>query len=264
MAAFSSRRAEGLPDRPRTPWAGWSIATLSDVRHAISMTNFVLVHGGFVGGWYWSEVAQRLEKAGHRVDVVEQLPSVGLDPATLGDLAADAAVVRRLVDGVGEPVVLVGHSSGGMVITELADHPSVAHSVYLAALWPQRGQSLMDMFAGGPPLTWAAPQNDGTLTVTDDLELLRQTLCADVDKQRAEAELRRMMPQSIASATAASSAPDRGHPTTYIICEQDQAIPPAAQEQMAAAADHVERLASSHQPMVSMPDELAMTLGRVH
>jgi pimeloyl-ACP methyl ester carboxylesterase len=88
--------------------------------------------------------------------------------------------------------------------------------------------------------------------------------CADVDKQRAEADLRRFLPQSIASATAPSTAPDRAHPTTYIICERDQAIPPAAQEQMAAAADHRHRLPSSHQPMTSMPDELADALGRFH
>jgi pimeloyl-ACP methyl ester carboxylesterase len=178
------------------------------------MANFVLVPGGFVGGWYWGGVAQRLEKAGHRVDVVEQLPSAGPDPATLGDLAADPAAVTQCVERVGEPVVLVGHSYGGMVITELADHPGVAHSVYLAAFWPSRGRSVMDMFSGGPPPTWFAP--------------------------------------------------DRGHPTTYIICEHDQALPPVVQEQMAAAADHVERLPSSHHPMVSLPDELAATLGRAH
>jgi hypothetical protein len=71
-----------------------------------------------------------------------------------------------------------------------------------------------------------SPHDDGTLRTTDDLELLRQTLCADVDKQRAYANLRRFLPQSIASATGASTAPDRRHPTTYIICEQDQALPP--------------------------------------
>ena len=60
-----------------------------------------------------------------------------------------------------------------------------------------------------------------------------------------------------------SSAPDRKHPTTYIICEQDKAIPVAAQEQMAAAADRIERLPASHQPMASMPDKLAETLARV-
>jgi pimeloyl-ACP methyl ester carboxylesterase len=227
------------------------------------MTTFVLVHGGFIGGWYWSEVADRLRGAGHRVEVIEQLPSAGTDPAALGDLAADADVVRRAVERMGEPVVLVGHSYGGMVITELADHPAVAHSVYLAAFWPQRGQSLMDVFTAGPAPTWMSPHDDGTLRTTDDLALLRRTLCADVDEQRAYTDLRRLLPQSIASATAPSTAPDRGHPTTYVICEQDQALPPAAQEQMATAADHRYRLPSSHQPMASMPDVLADTLGRI-
>lgn len=121
----------------------------------------------------------------------------------------------------------------------------------------------MDVLAGSPPLTWITPRDDGTLVATDDLEVLRQALCADVDKELAEAELRRMVLQSTASVTAASSAPERRHPTTYIICGNDRVIPPAAQEQMAARADHVERLASSHQPMVSMPRGLAAVLDRV-
>jgi hypothetical protein len=72
-----------------------------------------------------------------------------------------------------------------------------------------------------------------------------------------------MVPQSLSSVASPSSAPDRGHPTTYIICELDQALPPAAQEQMAAAADHDQRLPSSHQPMSSMPEQLAAVLGQV-
>jgi pimeloyl-ACP methyl ester carboxylesterase len=236
---------------------------MGDRHHARAMTNFVLVPGAFVGGWYWSEVTQRLEKAGHRVEVIEQMPSAGSDPAVLGDLAADAEVVKQAVERVGEPVVLVGHSYSGMVIAELADHPSVAHSVYLAAWWPQRGQSAMDMLAAAP-VGWASPHDDGTLRATDDLEQLRQALCADVDKQHAYANLRRLVPQSIASFTAPSTGPERVHPTTYIICEQDQTNPPAAQERMAASANHVYRLPSSHQPMASMPDELADILGRIH
>jgi pimeloyl-ACP methyl ester carboxylesterase len=228
------------------------------------MTNFVLVHGGFVGGWYWSEVADRLRNIGHRVEVIEQLPSAGTNPAALGDLAADAEVVRQAVERVGESVVLVGHSYGGMVITELSDHPPVAHSVYLAAFWPQRGQSAMDLLAAGPPPIWLSPHDDGTIRTTDDLELLRQTLCADVNQQQAYAYLRRFLPQSVASVTGSSSAPERAHPTTYIICEQDQAVPPAAQEQMAAAADHRYRIPSSHSPMASMPGELADVLGHIH
>jgi pimeloyl-ACP methyl ester carboxylesterase len=228
------------------------------------MTTFVLVHGGFVGGWYWSEVADRMRKAGHRVEVIEQLPSAGTDPAALGDLAADAESVKQTVERVGEPVVLVGHSYGGMVITELADHPAVAHSVYLAALWPQRGQSVMELLAAGPPPTWVSPQDDGTLRMTEDLEVLRQLLCADVDEQRAYAHLRRVLRQSISSFAAPSTAPGRDHPTTYIICEQDQILPAAAQEQMATGADYRYRLPSSHHPLMSMPEVLADTLGQVH
>lgn len=227
------------------------------------MTTYVLVHGGFVGGWYWRETAALLEKDGHRVHVVEQMPSAGRDPANLGDLRADADHVRQVVEAAGEPVVLVGHSYGGMVITELADHPAVAHTVYLSAFWPERGQSISDLLGDGPLPSWIVPHDNGTLTVTDDLEVARQALCADLDRDRAAEELRRLLPQSMSSMETPSSAPDRKHPTTYIVCEQDNAIPVAAQEQMAAAADRVERLPSSHQPMCSMPDKLAEALAGV-
>ena len=95
------------------------------------MSDYLLVHGGFNGGWVWDDVAERLEKAGHEVRVVDQLPSAGTNPASLGDLTTDANHVRQVLDTIDEPVVLVGHSYGGMVITELADRPKVRHSVYL-------------------------------------------------------------------------------------------------------------------------------------
>ena len=68
-------------------------------------------------------------------------------------------------------VVLVGHSYGGMVITELADHPKVRHSVYLAAFWPQRGQSLLDLLGDAPLPNWIVQRDDGALEITDDFEL---------------------------------------------------------------------------------------------
>jgi pimeloyl-ACP methyl ester carboxylesterase len=85
------------------------------------MNSYLLVHGAWCGGWVWDDVAKRLAKAGHRVGVVDQLPSSGTDPASLGDLTDDANHVRSLLDAQDEPVVLVAHSYGGMVITELAD-----------------------------------------------------------------------------------------------------------------------------------------------
>jgi pimeloyl-ACP methyl ester carboxylesterase len=227
------------------------------------MSNYVLVHGAFVGGGYWRDVAALLAHEGHRVEVVAQMPSAGQDPAALGDLQADTDCVKTTIESVGEPVVLVGHSYGGMVLTELADHPAVAHAVYLAAFWPTRGQSVVDILGGGPLPDWLILRDDGTLQMADDLEVRRQIECADVDADRATEYLRHMVPQSVSSFAAPSTAPDRRHPTTYIICEKDQAVPPPAQEQWAKAADNVVRLPSSHQAMVSMPDRLAAVLGRV-
>ncbi len=227
------------------------------------MSNYVLVHGAFVGGSYWRDVAAILEKDGHRVDVVEQMPSAGKDPAALGDLKSDTDWVRQTVEAVGEPVVLVGHSYGGMVITELGDHPAVGHTVYLSAFWPRQGQSVVDLLGGGPLPDWLVLRDDGALEMTEDIEIRRQIECGDVDPGVAAENLRQMVPQSVSSFGAPSTAPDRRHPTTYIICEQDQAVPPAAQEQWAAAADNVVRLPSAHQPMMSMPDRLAAVLAQI-
>jgi len=150
-----------------------------------------------------------------------------------------------------------------MVLTELADHPAVAQAVYLSAFWPTRGQSVVELLGGGPLPDWLLQRDDGTLEMTDDLEVRRQIECGDVDPDRAAETLGRMVPQSVSSFAAPSTAPDRRHATTYIICEQDQAVPPAAQEQWAAEADNVVRLPSAHQPMVSMPDRLAAVLTQV-
>jgi pimeloyl-ACP methyl ester carboxylesterase len=132
------------------------------------------------------------------------------------------------VDGIGAEVVLVAHSGGGMVLTEFADHPSVQHSVYLAALWPQKGQSATDLLGGQLP-GWVAARDDGTIAVSSDLEVVQQTLCADIDAERfAKQVYPRYELMSLSSLASPSTAPVPQHPTTYIICEQDQVIPPQA------------------------------------
>jgi pimeloyl-ACP methyl ester carboxylesterase len=229
------------------------------------MSSYLLVHGAWGGGWVWDDVVPLLEKADHRVTVVDQLPSAGTDPTSLGDLSADAAHVRRVLVDLDEPVVLVGHSYGGMVITELADDPQVRHSVYLAAFWPQRGQSLLDLFGDGPLPGYIVPRDDGSLAISDDLEVVREALCADVDREPAAEFLSHAVLQSLAAFENPSTAPDRSHPTTYIICEQesDNNIPVTAQEAMSANADDVVRLSSAHYAQLSMPDDLADALGRI-
>jgi pimeloyl-ACP methyl ester carboxylesterase len=229
------------------------------------MSSYVLVHGAWLGGWVWDDVVPLLEKAGHRVTVVDQLPSAGTDPASLGDLSADAAYVRRVLDDLDEPVVLVGHSYGGMVITELADDPGVRHSVYLTAFWPQRGQSLLDILGDRPLPGWIVPRDDGALAISDDLDAVREALCADLDRERAAEFLSHVVLQSAAAFGSPSTAPDRGHSTTYMICEQESvnSIPVPVQEAMSANADNVVRLPSAHMAQLSVPDELADALGRI-
>ena len=170
------------------------------------MTTYVLVHGGFTDGWYWGETATRLEKEGHRV-LVADLPSTGRDPATLGGLPDDVAEVRRLVDEAGGPVVLVGHSYSGMVVTELADHPGVVHTVYVSAFLPARDQSLIDLF-GSDPAPWMKMAADGAATrVTGDVELAHHALCADLDPSRVPEWHASLMWSSAAILGVPSTAP---------------------------------------------------------
>ena len=119
-----------------------------------------------------SRCASRCGGAESKPRAIERLPSVGRDPSELGDLRGDADYVRSRIDRIGAPVVLCGHSYGGMVITELADHPAVVHSIYLAALWPPRGQSAFDLFGGEAP-EWIVLRGDGSCSLADDLELVR-------------------------------------------------------------------------------------------
>ena len=222
----------------------------------------LLVHGGWAGSWMWEPVREPLRRRGVEAEAIERLPSVGRDPSELGDLRGDADYVRSRIDRIGAPVVLCGHSYGGMVITELADHPAVVHSIYLAALWPQRGQSAFDIFGGEAP-EWIVLRGDGSCSLADDLELVQEALFADIDPQRAAEAHARMLLQSEASARTPSRAPARSHPTTYVICTRDQAVPVEAQEAMAAAADHVLRLDTTHCPQLSAPEELADALARI-
>ncbi|HSK59075.1 MAG TPA: alpha/beta fold hydrolase, partial [Actinomycetospora sp.] len=176
------------------------------------MATFVLVHGGFADGLYWGDTATGLEAAGHEV-IVADLPSTGPDPAALGGLADDVAEVRRLVEGAGGPVVLVGHSYAGVVLTELADHPGVAHAVYVSAAWPARGRSLGDLFGGEMP-SWVVPHASGLAVGTvDDAEVTHQVFCAEMPPERWRSWHRHQMGMLSATAAlgAAVTAPDRTH-----------------------------------------------------
>jgi pimeloyl-ACP methyl ester carboxylesterase len=226
------------------------------------VSDYLLVHGGFGVGWVWDDLVARLEQAGHLAHVVDQLPSVGTDPASLGDLCADAIHVRRMLDAIDRPTVLVGHSYGGMVITELADHPNVRHSVYLTALCPKRGQSAANLLGNAlPPVI--TRRDDGSLEVIKDFELAWKAFCPDLDRDRAHGVVSRFVLQSDSSFAGPSTAPPRTHPTTYVIAEGESDDSVAVQEATAARADFVIRLPGAHMVQISQPDELAEALGRI-
>jgi pimeloyl-ACP methyl ester carboxylesterase len=223
------------------------------------MSSFVLVHGGFGGGWVWDDVASRLASEGHGLHVIDQLPSAGTDPSSLGDMAADADHVRRVLDETDEPAVLVGHSYSGMVITELADHPKVRHSVYLTAVWPQRGQSMLNLMGDELPPAFFQ-RDDGAMQITDDFDVAWETFCPDLDRGAAAQMVTRSVLQSYSSATTPSTAPDRRHPATYLIAtgESDESVD--GQEALAAGAEHVTRIAAGHMAQLSRPNEVAAAL----
>ncbi|HEY2057436.1 MAG TPA: alpha/beta hydrolase [Amycolatopsis sp.] len=229
------------------------------VRDSI-MTTYVLVHGSWCSGSVWSPVADRLTGMGHGVEVVAQLPSTGTEVAALGDLHDDVARVRTLLDGIQDDVVLVGHSYSGMIVTELAGHPSIRHSVYLAAFWPLAGQTALEARGGGPLPEWLTMREDGATELTKDATVFRAEFCADLTVAEAGKLHGALVLQSPAAFGVPATAPARTHPVTYVVIERDRSFRAPLQEHSARRADHVVHVAAAHMAQLSAPAEIAEIL----
>lgn len=211
------------------------------------MTAVLLVPGSWHGSWCWDGVADRLTAAGATVRAID-LPSNG----GAAGLANDAAAVRAGLADLGEPAVAVGHSYGGAAISEGA--AGAAALVYLCAFMLDEGESLLDALQHQLPDWLEVDQERGSHLATRTEEVLYGDCAPDV----AAAAAARLTRQSVAAIATPQSAPAwRGVPSTYVVCEQDRAVPPAAQEAMSARAGTVHRLRSSHSPFLSRPDEVA-------
>lgn len=224
-------------------------STGSDTRPQI-----LLIPGAFHGLWVWQKVVDRLAPQGWRVQTVE-LPSVAAKGQVRYGLLDDAAEVRRRIEAINGPVVVVAHSYGGMTITQAASGlANVRHIIYLAAFQLDIGESLLGLIEVEPP--WWIVDGD-TLSPGRPLE----TFYSDVALDDAARAVHRLQPSSHEIVTQRlTAAAWRDIPSTYVICEQDQAIPVQAQEQMAQRATNVRRLASSHSPMLSRPAEVAQII----
>jgi pimeloyl-ACP methyl ester carboxylesterase len=213
--------------------------------------NVVLVHGGFVDGSGWQGVYDILSGNGFSVSVVQN-PTLSLE----GDVDA----TKRVIDAQGEPVILVGHSYGGVVITEAGADPNVEALVYIAAFAPDQGESVDTLIADPPPdapVPPILPPRDGFLFL--DREKFHDSFAADVGAEDAAFMADSQVPWGVEALAGTISEPAwRSKPSWYLIATEDRMIPPPAQRQMSGrAGSTVEEAAGSHAIYVSQPKAVA-------
>jgi pimeloyl-ACP methyl ester carboxylesterase len=214
-------------------------------------TNVVLVHGGFVDGSGWESVYNILKQDGYNVAIVQN-PTISLT----GDVASTKLVINEQ-DG---PVILVGHSYGGAVITEAGTDPKVAGLVYITAFAPDKGESVNSLIKDPPPdapVPPILPPNDGYLFL--DKSKFRASFAGDVDAEKAAFMADSQVPWGVQALADEISEPAwKSKPSWYLVATEDRMIPPPAQRMMAqrAGATIVEA-AGSHAIYVSQPNAVA-------
>jgi len=216
----------------------------------------VLVHGGFVDGSGWEGVYKILTRDGYAVRIVQ-------NPTT--SLADDVSATRRVIAGENGPVVLVGHSYGGVVITEAGNDPKVAGLVYIAAFAPDKGESVASLIKDPPPgapVPPILPPQDGFLML--DKAKFRASFAADVDAQRAVFMADSQVPWGVDALSGAISAPAwKTKPSWYLVATDDKMIPPPAQRIMSQRARSTTiEIAGSHAVYESQPNAVAALISK--
>ena len=212
-----------------------------------STKNVVLVHGGFVDGAGWEGVYRILKKNGYSVSIVQ-------NPTT--SLEDDVAYTKRVLAAQDAPVILVGHSYGGAVITEAGNDPKVAGLVYITAFAPDKGESVSKLIANPPPgapVPPILPPQDGFLFL--DKAKFPASFAGDVDAEKAAFMADSQVPWGVASPSGEISEPAwKTKPSWYLVVTEDKMIPPDAQRAMAKrAGSTVVETKGSHAIYVSQP-----------
>jgi pimeloyl-ACP methyl ester carboxylesterase len=213
--------------------------------------NVVLVHGGFVDGSGWEGVYGILKSAGYAVGVVQN---------STKSLEDDVAMTKQVVAAQDGPVVLVGHSYGGVVVTEAGNDPNVAGLVYIAAFAPDTGESVNSLIANPPPgapVPPILPPQDGYLFL--DKAKFAASFAADVDADKAAFMADSQVPWGVGALGGEISEPAwKSKPSWYLVSTEDKMIPPDAQRFMSKRAGaNVVEVKGSHAIYVSQPEPVA-------
>lgn len=218
---------------------------------AAPVKSVVLVHGAWADGSGWKGVYDILKKDGYDVTVVQN---------STASLDGDVAAAKQAIAHAKGDVILVGHSYGGVVITEAGNDPKVAGLVYIAAFAPAAGESLASLSANPPPGVAVPPtlppENDSILL---DRAKFPASFAADLPLKDAEFMAAAQIPVGLAAIKGAVSHPAwQDKPVWYLVAGQDKMIPPAAERQMAERAHaKVSEIAASHAVYVSHPKVVA-------
>jgi len=219
-----------------------------------SAHNIVLVHGAFVDQTSWQPVADILTKKGYTVTLVE-------NPLT--SLAADVEATRQALAKQDGKTVLVGHSWGGVVITEAGNDPKVSALVYVSAFAPDRGESLKSLADAGPATEGGKaihPDAKGNLTI--DPKVFPAAVAADLPPKIAESLANSQLPLSYAAfAAPVDTVAWRDKPTFFVISTKDKLLAPEAQKMFAARMKaQTTEVAGSHASLVVHAGEVAAVI----
>lgn len=224
--------------------------------NASSVKNIGLVHGGFVDGSGWEGVYAILKKKGYNVSIVQ-------NPTT--SLADDVAATNRTIAVQDGPIVLVGHSYGGVVITEAGNNPKVAALAYIAAFAPDRGESVASLIKDpvpGAPVPPILPPQDGFLFL--DRSKFAASFAADVNPELAAFMADSQVPWGVPALEGTVSQPSwKSKPSWYLVATNDRMIPPDVQRAMAKrAGSKTVEVKGSHAVYVSQPEAVADLIAR--
>lgn len=227
------------------------VSGVADAAPAGAIKDVVLVHGGFVDGSGWEGVYDILTKDGYKVTIVQ-------NPTT--SLADDVVATRRAIAAQDGPTILVGHSYGGVVITESGNDPKVKGLVYVAAFAADAGESVSSLIANPPPgasVPPILPPQEGFLFL--DRDKFAASFAADVKPAQAAFMAASQVPWGVAALQGQVTTPAwKSRPSWYLVTADDHMIPPPAQRQMAARAHATTvETAGSHAIYVSNPRVVA-------